>query len=66
MALQQHIRLDMEQPGKGLSLLSGLCTRERSESSLPWTSAFQRAVEVSPRELQLPMRPQRRRQGALL
>jgi len=37
MGLRQQLRLEMEQVVAGLSWLSGLCTRERSESSLPRT-----------------------------
>ena len=53
MGLRQHIRLEMEQVVAGLSRLSGLCTRERSESSLPGTFGNEGTVETSPRELQL-------------
>ncbi len=66
MALQQHIRLSMERAGTGLPRLSGLYTHERSESSLPGTFNFERTVEVSPHELQLPARPQIRHIAALL
>jgi hypothetical protein len=53
MGLRQHIRLEMEQVVAGLSRLSGLCTCERSESSLPGTFDNEGTVETSPRELHL-------------
>jgi len=52
MGLRQHLRLEMEVVA-GLSRLSGLSTRERSESSLPRTFDNEGTVETSPREPQL-------------